>query len=95
MSRREIVVVLSIDYRQKEADSQSSRAQLLTGRYRNKWNVNSSQYKLEWPERPALLPIQDGALCISFCLLKWGVLVIPAGTGMELITVVHYFPLGM
>jgi len=30
MSRREIVVVLSIDYRQKEADSQSSRAQVTT-----------------------------------------------------------------
>jgi hypothetical protein len=45
--------------------------------------MNSSQYKLEWPKRPVFLPVWDGALGISFCLLKWGV---PASTGMELIT---------
>jgi hypothetical protein len=50
--------------------------------------MNSSRYKLEWPEQPVFLLVRDGALGISFCLLKSGVPVIPAGTGMELITMV-------
>jgi hypothetical protein len=50
--------------------------------------MNSSRYKWEWPERLVFLPVQDGALGISFCLLKWGVPAIPVGTGMELIIMV-------
>jgi hypothetical protein len=34
--------------------------------------VNASRYERERPERPVFLPVWDGALCISFCLLEWG-----------------------
>jgi hypothetical protein len=51
--------------------------------------MNSSRYKLEWPERPVFLPVRDEAFCISFCLLKRSIPAIRADTGMKLITMVY------